>query len=467
MSYDKLGLWVLTALVVGNMVGSGIFMLPSSLASVASPGGVLLAWLLTGAGVLMLALVFGNLAVRKPELSGGPQMYAKALFKPGSELSTMSGYLVAWGYWVANGSGNVAIITTFTSYLSTFFPILTSSAQLWTIGDVTITVGSFFSFAVCSILLWALHFIILRGIEGAGKINLIATAAKAFGFTFFIIISLFAFQSSNLVPIVEPKIIDGETYSLLGQINKAAIATLWAFVGVEAAVVFSSRAARNRDVKTATLLGLTTALVIYIGITLLVMGALPQQMLIQSEKPLVDALSSVVGQSGTYIMAALGLVSMLGASIGWILASAEVPFQAAKQRIFLSSFLKENKNGAPVFALIATNMMSQLFIFSTLSQSITKAFDFVITIATLSYLLPYIIAAIYQLKLVISGETYALDGRSRVVDGTIAILASLYSLWIIKAGTDEIKIFILGIIMILIGLVFYPQVKKHQQRNPQ
>ncbi|MGZ4164039.1 MAG: amino acid permease, partial [Tumebacillaceae bacterium] len=236
MSNNKLGLWVLTALVVGNMVGSGIFMLPRSLAEVASPGGVLLAWLLTGAGVLMLALVFGNLALRKPSLSGGPQMYAMALFKEGTRRSTLAGYLVAWGYWVANWAGNVAIITTFASYLSTFFPIMTSQAAFLTVGGTTIKVGNFITFLVCTALLWGMHSLILRGLEGAGKINLVATTAKVIGFVFFIVVALFAFQSSNMLPLVQPRMDDGgASISMFGQINHAAIATLWAFVGIESA----------------------------------------------------------------------------------------------------------------------------------------------------------------------------------------------------------------------------------------
>jgi arginine:ornithine antiporter/lysine permease len=117
---NKLGFWVLTALVVGNMVGSGIFMLPRSLSEAASPAGVISAWLTTGFGVLMMALVFGNLAIRKPNLTGGPQIYAKELFKQGSQASILSGFMSSWGYWVGNLAGNVAIITTFAGYLSSF-----------------------------------------------------------------------------------------------------------------------------------------------------------------------------------------------------------------------------------------------------------------------------------------------------------------------------------------------------------
>ncbi len=463
MKDHKLGLWVLTALVVGNMVGSGIFMLPRSLAEVASPGGVLGAWILTGAGVLLTALVFGNLALRKPSLNGGPQNYAQALFKEGTESSLIAGYLVGWGYWVANWAGNVAIITTFASYLSTFFPVMTSKQHLFNVGSASIRLGGAITFLVCSAFLWGLHFAILKGIEGAGKANLIATIAKVVGFLFFIIICLFAFKSSNLIPFIETKIDSntGETTGFLGQLNGAAIATLWAFVGVESAVVFSNRARKQNDVKKATILGLLIALIIYIGITVLVMGTLQQKELIHSQKPLVDALESVVGPSGSSIMALLGIVSLFGATIGWILLAAEVPYQAANKSMFIPAFSKENRYGAPSFSLTVTNIMTQLFIFSVVSQSMAEAFDFVIFVATLAFLVPYLMASLYQIKLVILGDTYENNNKNRYSDGLIAVLAAIYSLWVIKAGTADIKTFLFGMVLLVSGIIFYPMVRNH------
>nr|WP_290910147.1 amino acid permease [Anoxybacillus sp.] len=465
MQQNKLGLWMLTALVVGNMVGSGIFMLPRSLAEAASPLGVILAWLLTGGGVLMTALVFGNLAIRKPDLNGGPQIYAKELFPKGSSISILSGFMSSWGYWIGNFAGNVAIITTFASYLSTFFPILTSKQSLFTIGSTDIKLGNLLTFLVCTVLLWGMHFIILRGIEGAGKLNFIATAAKVLGFFLFIVISLFAFERSNIGSFVAPRYDEaGHAISLLGQVNNAAVATLWAFIGVESAIVFASRARKQSDVKRATILGLLIALAIYIGISVLVMGLLPQKQLIQSEKPLVDAIQTILGPSGGYILAGLGLISLLGSTLGWVLLSAEVPYQAAKQGLFMRSFLKENKKGMPSFSLILSNGLAQIFIFSTISNSMSAAFDFVIYIATLAYLVPYFIASVFQLKLTVTGETYEQTGKSRIVDGIVALLATIYSVWVIITGTADIKTFMLGVALLASGIFFYPQVKRAAQK---
>ncbi len=461
----KLGLGVLISLVVGNMVGSGIFMLPRSLAEVASPAGVILAWLLTGFGVLVTALVFGNLAIRKPNLTGGPQIYAKELFKPGSKKSTLAGFMSTWGYWIGNLAGNIAIITTFAGYLSTFFPVLTSEAVLLDVGSFTLYVGNALTFLVCTILLWGTHFIILNGLENAGRLNILATSAKVIGFMLFIIIALFAFEKSNILPFVEPKInAAGNSVGLFGQINSAAITTLWAFIGVESAVVFASRAKKQSDVKKATIFGLLIALAIYIGISTLVMGILSQDQLIASQKPLIDAIEAVLGPIAGKVLAAIGLISLFGSTIGWIMLSAEVPYAAAKQGIFIPAFLKENKKGIPTFSLIVTNLLGQLFIFSTISRSISQAFDFVIYIATLSYLVPYLISSFFQLKLVISGETYN-SLKARRVDFVIGLIASIYSIWVIIAGTADIKTFSFGVLLLLSGILFYNKVNRGKEKK--
>lgn len=465
MNQKKLGVWILTALVVGNMVGSGIFMIPRSLSEAASPLGVLLAWSLTGFGVMMTALVFGNLALRKPNLSGGPQIYAKELFRKGSHASTLSGFMASWGYWIGNLAGNIAIITTFASYLSTFFPILTNQTELFTFGNTVINTGNLMTFLVCTLLLWGTHFIILSGMEQAGKLNFIATAAKVVGFLLFIIVGLFAFQKANILPVSAPRFDDaGNSIGLFGQINSAAITTLWAFIGVESAVVFASRAKRQLDVRRATVLGLLIALAIYLGISMLVMGMLDQNTLISSEKPLIDAIETVLGPVGGKLLAAVGLISLFGSTIGWVMLSAEVPYQAAKQGLFLPSFLKENKKGIPVFSLIVTNILGQLFIFSTISNSISNAFDFIIFIATLSYLVPYFISSVFQIKLVLTGETYT-GLKSRIIDGLIALISTLYSIWVIVAGTADLKTFMFGMILLASGIVFYGRVAPKKQQN--
>jgi arginine:ornithine antiporter/lysine permease len=469
MKEKKWGLLILTSLVVGNMVGSGIFMLPSTLAQTASPLGVALAWLLTGLGVLMIALVFGKLSIRRPDLTAGPQSYARELFES-PRTGDIAGFSMVWGYWIANWISNVAIITSFAGYLSTFFPIMSDSTVLLTVGNQDIEVGRFVTSTICTILLWGTHFILITNLNAAGKLNVVATVTKIMGFTLFIVAALFTFQYSNLGDLYTP-VVDsaGQTHGLSSQINMAMISTLWAFVGIESAVILSGRAKSQRDVSRATVIGLFIALLIYMGITLLIMGVLPQEVLRASDKPFVDALSVMIGDTGAIVMAILAIIALFGSTIGWILLSAEVPYQAAAKGVFPKYFAKVNKKGSPVRALTLTNAMSQLFILSVISGTISEAYTFLTTSATLAYLIPYLVSAIFFLKLIIKGQTYDHQNGLRMVDGIIAVFALIYSIYVIKSGIADMVTFTLGIGLFAAGVILYPIInrgkKNHQLTN--
>ncbi len=305
----------------------------------------------------------------------------------------------------------------------------------------------------------------LNGVDSAGKVNVIATFAKVGGFILFIVATLFAFQASHLVPFIEPKVdpATGESVGLLGQINHAALSTLWAFVGVESAVVFSSRAKRSVDVKRATIAGLLITTALYILITLLVMGSLKQSALAASSKPLVDALTAVIGGAGGYLLGLLAIICLVGSALGWILLSAEVPYQSAKNGLFMKAFLKENKNGTPSKSLTITNVATQILLLSTVSNSIAEAFSFVITIATLAYLLPYLVTAIFQLKCVLDGS-YG-KGRKRTWNAFVGVVGFVYSVYVVIAGTSDISTFLWGVFFIGFGIVFSPFILKASVRK--
>jgi arginine:ornithine antiporter / lysine permease len=462
MSSQKWGFWLLTAFVVGNMVGSGIFMLPNTLVQASSPLAVLLAWLLTGFGVLMIALVFGNLSVRRPDLTAGPQSYARAMFD-NPRAGKIAGFSMVWGYWVANWAGNVAVITTFAGYLSAFFPIMQDKTVLFSLFSFQVEKGKLTTFLVCTALLWGFHTLLVRGLNGAGKLNFLSTATKVLGFVLFIGVCLFAFNAANMGDFYTPITDDqGVIHGLPSQVNMAMLATLWAFIGIESAVVLSGRARSQRDVRSATIAGLLISLVLYMGITFLTMGVLPLEQLRESDKPLVDALSQVIGSTGGTVMAVLAIVSLIGSTIGWLLIGSEPPFQAARAGMFPASFAKVNASGSPVRSLTVTNLMSQLFIFSTISGTIAEAYHFVITVATLAILLPYLASAVFQLKLVTVGETYERQPVARLFDGVVAVLAALFSLWVIKTGTADMKTLLFGLALYAVGLLLYPLMTPRQ-----
>ncbi|QQZ11632.1 amino acid permease [Heyndrickxia vini] len=464
MMNNKWGLLILITFVVGNMVGGGIFMLPANLAQVSSPLGSTLAWVATGLGVFMIALVFGNLAIRKPNLKAGPQSYAQNLFSS-PKTGKVAGYSMAWGYWAANWAATASVIISFAGYLTTFFPIMQSNKVLVSIGSFQLEMGKTITFIICSIMLWGIQLILSKSFNSAGKMNLMATVAKVIGFGLFIVATIFIFDKANLGNAKEFVDATGKSFSLGGQVNSAAIATLWAFIGIESAVMLSNRAKSQGDVKKATIIGLLISLVIYIGITLLTMGALPQDVLKDSSKPLVDALGVVVGNKGPIILAILALISLFGSTVGWIVVSSEVPYQAAKVGLFPAFFAKTNKAGSPRNSLTLTNVMTQIFLFSTISGTVTQAYNFAMVVATLAYLIPYLVSAIYQLKLVLTGETYDVIKGSRIKDGMITVLALIYSLWVIKTGTADMMTFLLGIGLFVVGLILYPLIMRKPRQK--
>ena len=200
-------------------------------------------------------------------------------------------------------------------------------------------------------------------------------------------------------------------------------------------------------------------------ITLRTLAGLPHEQLQTSDKPFVDVLSVILGDAGANAMALLAVVSLFGSTIGWILLSSEVPYQAAKSGIFPAFFAKTNKKGSPVNALLITNLMSQIFIFSTISGTISEAYTFLTTSATLAYLFPYLVSSIFFLKLIAKGETYDLVKGSRVKDGIIASIACIYSVWVIVTGTADLKTFALGVGLFLAGFVIYPFLVKYMKKE--
>ncbi|EAO56233.1 Arginine/ornithine antiporter [Bacillus thuringiensis serovar israelensis ATCC 35646] len=164
-------------------------------------------------------------------------------------------------------------------------------------------------------------------------------------------------------------------------------------------------------------------------------------------------------------MALLALISLFGSTVGWIVVSSEVPYQAAKNGLFPKFFGKTNKKGSPSKSLLITNVMTQIFLFSTISGTVSEAYSFAIVVATLAYLIPYLVSTLYQFKLVITGETYDIMPGSRIKDGIITTLAFVYSIWVIKTGTADLKTFFLGIGLFVLGLILYPVLMKDSQKT--
>ncbi|SDZ17085.1 arginine-ornithine antiporter [Bacillus sp. 166amftsu] len=433
----KLGLFTLTALVVGSMIGGGAFNLASDMAKGAGSGAIIIGWVITGIGMIALGLSFQNLTVKRPDLDGGIFSYAKVGF------GNFMGFNSAWGYWLSAWLGNVAYGTLLFSSLGYFFPVFEGGQNVASI------IGA-------SVLLWCVHMLILRGVQSAALVNLVTTIAKLVPVFVFIVVGIFAFHFDIFLDGFWGQAGSFSWGAVGSQVKSTMLVTLWVFIGVEGAVVLSSRAKSRSDVGKATVIGLIGTLIIYILLTLLSLGLMQQADVANLKNPAMAYLfESVVGKWGA-IFINLGLViSVLGAWLGWTLLASEIPYLAAKDGVFPKWFAKENKNKAPVNSLWITNGLIQLFLLTFVVSD--QAYNFAFSLASSAILIPYALSAFYQFKYSLQSEE-----KDRTKNIIIGLVASIYGVWLVyAAGLDYL---LLTMTLYAPGIFIFYNVQK--QTNP-
>ena len=409
---SKLSLAPLIALVVGSMIGGGVFNLPSDMSRSASPGAIVIGWVITGIGMLMLAFVYQGLALRKPRLDAGPYAYAKAGF------GSFVGFNSAWGYWISAFLGNVAYSVAIFSALSYFFPIFGDGNNLPSI------VGA-------SVCLWLVHALVLTGIRQAAFVNVVTTIAKLVPLFVFMVVAIIAFNWDKLTFDFWGR--GAGLGSITDQVKSTMLVTLWVFIGVEGASVYSARAANRADVGRATVIGFLGALAIYVLVSLLATGIMTQSELAGQKVPsMAGVLASVVGPWGAALINLGLIVSVGGAFLAWTLLCAEIPFVCGRDGTFPKWFAVENANGSPANSLWVTNALIQLFLVLALFS--TSAYQFFYFIASVAILPPYVFSGAYALKLAVTGETYESDDGRRNRDLVVGALATLYGVWLVYAA---------------------------------
>lgn len=376
----RLGLSALTALVLSSMLGAGVFSLPQNMAAVASPSALLIGWAITGVGILFLACAMLLLTRIRPELDGGIFTYAREGF------GELVGFCSAWGYWLCAVIANVSYLVIVFSALSFF----TDTPALRLFGD-----GNTWQAIVgASVLLWVVHFLVLRGVQTAASINLVATLAKLLPLGAFIVLAAMAFRSDVFrldfsgaalgVPVWE-------------QVKNTMLITLWVFIGVEGAVVVSARARHKKDVGRATLLAVLAALGVYLLVTLLSLGVVARPELATMRNPSMAGLMvEMMGPWGEVIIAAGLIVSVCGAYLSWTIMAAEVPWLAATHKAFPRIFARQNANGAPSSSLWLTNISVQVCL--VLIWLTGSDYGTLLTIASEMILVPYLLVGAFLLK---------------------------------------------------------------------
>jgi len=420
----KMGMWMAAALVVGNMIGSGVFLLPASLGSF---GGIsLVAWGFTCAGAILLALVFARLSRLVPR-AGGPYAFARAGF------GDFAGFLVGWGYWISIWVANAALAVAFTSYLSWFWPALATNRGLAT----AVGIGA----------IWLLTWVNVRGVRTAGSVQVITTIFKLAPLVAVGSLGLLYLDSANFRPF------NASGEGTFSAITAAATLTLWAFLGFESATVPAEEVKDpERTIPRATVLGTVFAAVIYVLSTAAVMGVVPAAELIGSNAPFADAAGRMWGGWTAPAVAVGAMVSCFGALNGWILLQGRVPWAAARDGVFPAVLGRTSKRGTPSVALIVSSVLVTGIMLLNSSEALVDQFTFVVLLATLTALLPYALSALAEL-MIYARERERFAGKRLTGAVTTALLGFAYALWAI-AGAGE-KIVYWGLLLLLAGLPMY------------
>ncbi|MGE2726833.1 basic amino acid/polyamine antiporter [Mycolicibacterium pulveris] len=414
---QKVSLPTLTAMVVGSMIGSGVFLLPRRFGTETGVAGALIAWTVAGAGMLMLAFVFQRLATRKPLLDAGIFAYAKAGF------GDYVGFNSAIGYWASACAGNTSYWVLITATMSAVIPAFGA-------GDTVLAV------VVSAIGVWLFAFLVMRGVRDAAVINYIVTIAKVVPILMFIVIVAIAFEAD----VFAANFWGTEGYSfgaLWDQATGTMLITVFVFLGIEGASVYSRMARKREDVGRATVVGFLSVLSVFALVTLVSYGVMPQDELAGVSQPsMASVLESVVGHWGSVLIRVGVIVSVLGAYLAWTLMAAEVLYIPARSDDMPRFLARTNRHGAPVTALVMAAALTSLLLVALLFAS--YALDFMLDLTAALSLIPYLLAAAYALKLTATRETYG-DGKSLVPDMVIAGVATVYTLFLLyAAGMDKL-----------------------------
>ena len=440
---QKMKLGTLTAMVVGGMVGAGVFSLPRNFAQVTGVYGALIAWIIAGAGMLMLAFVFQSLAVRKPDLDAGVYAYARAGFGP------YLGFFSALGYWASACVGNVSYWVLIKSTLGAVIPGF---------GDGnTIT-----AVLVSSVGIWAFHFMVLRGVKEAAAINKIVTIAKVVPLLVFLFLAVFAFKPDVFMDNLWGGSDAGNYDGLFTQVKATMLVTVFVFLGIEGASNYSRFAEKRSDVGKATVMGFLGVLALFASVSILSYGVMPQAEIAQLRQPSVaGVLEAVVGYWGAVFISVGLIVSVLGAYLAWTLMAAEVLSIAAKKNDMPAFLARENANQVPTAALFMSSMLVQLVLVATLFSD--DAFFFALSLTSHLSLIPFFLSAAFALKLVMTKETYQHDTSTLNKDLLIAALAVIYTLFLVFAG--GLKFLVLGFLVYAPGTVLYLMTRREQGKQ--
>jgi APA family basic amino acid/polyamine antiporter len=425
-----LGIWSCLALVVGNMIGSGVFLLPASLAPMGWNG--VFGWLLTIAGAMCLALVFAMLARSFPK-AGGPYAFTREAFGP------FTGFLVAWSYWVSLWVGNVALATGVVAPLATLVPIISRHPV-----------------AVTAAMVWTLTLVNCLGAQVACRLQLAATLLKFVPLAAVILLATWVIgrDGGAALPPLRSEDIG------FGGITAAGALTLWAFLGLESATVPAEKViAPERTIPRATVIGTALTGALYLFACSSVALLLPSEQAAKSGAPLADFVALHWGDGAGKAIALFAAISAFGALNGWILLQGEMPWAMARDGVFPQFLAKSSARGTPIRAHILSSLFLTAVLFLNYSRSLADLFKALILLATFASLVPYLICSMAALRLHGRGQMGHMPWLPWV-----ALLGAIYALWTIWGAGQESLYW--GLLLLGIGVPVYLAMKGRRASTP-
>ncbi len=443
---NKLGLAALSCVVVSSMVGGGIYSLPQNMAAGASVGAVLLAWLITGVGMYFLANSFRILSDARSDLTAGVYMYARAGF------GSFAGFTIGWGYWLCQIFGNVGYAVITMDALNYFFPPYFAGGN----GLYSIIGGS--------LLIWGFNAVVLRGVRRASLVNIIGTVCNIVPLLIFILITAFMFKADMFDADFWGKLAShGKGLgSVPEQIKSTMLVTLWAFIGIEGAVVLSDRAQNKNDVGKATFIGFLGCLAIYVLLSVLPYGFMSQAELAALPNPsTAGVLEAAVGKWGARLMNGGLLIAVLASWLAWTMIAAEIPFAAAKNGAFPRVFARENENGSPSVSLWVSSALMQAAIFMVYFSR--DAWSTMLSITGVMVLPAYLVSMGFLWKMCEDGEypKTAVSPRSEAL--LSSMFGSFYAVWLIYAA--GLQYLLMAVMFLACGIPVFVWARRENAPN--
>jgi APA family basic amino acid/polyamine antiporter len=428
---NKLGLWTSTSLVAGNMIGSGIFLMPVALASFGAIS--ILGWLIAATGSIILAKVFANLSKLVPQADGGPYAYTSL------GLGSFAAFLVAWGYWISVWCSNAAITVSLVSALSTFFPVLALNPVI-----AVITGLSF---------IWFLSWINTLGIVTSGLMQLITTLLKIIPLVMVGICGLFYIHSSYFFPFNNSGLNNFEA------IISSASLTFFAFVGFECATIPAcSVSCPEKTISRATMIGTLLVTIIYILSSTVILGMIPADLLLKSVTPFADAARIIWGESSQYWVAAGVAIAAFGALNGWILIQGQMPLAVAKDQLFPIFFARKNKYAVPANGIIFSSVLVSILMCMNFTKGLVDQYKFLILLSTATVIVAYLFSTV---SYIIINYRRGLGKNMSVL--LLVIPAFCFSLFAL-AGSGRDSVY-WGFLLLMAGIPIYVSMIKNQHNR--